>query len=105
MADAVTNAIAKLDGRDPDKGGYPTLPYRLTKLYNERTDEVGPEHTPVRKEGGDQGPGKPWNTPSTLDEVTVLAEILTQVYVDPSGKKHTAFDMLVGLYKKQVLGL
>lgn len=102
MADPVQNAIAKLDGRDPDKPGRPTLPWRLTKLYKRITGVQGPAKTPVRKEGGSDGgntPGAEWNTPSALDEITVLAEIFTQVYVGPDGRELTGFDLLIDIHQ------
>jgi|GEM_PF-5203237 hypothetical protein len=102
MADAVTNAIAKLDGRDPDAPGRPTLPWRLTQLYKRVSGYQGPFKTPARKVGGSLSdkPGEIWNTPSMPDEVTVLAEILTQVYVDKDGKEFTAFDLFVAIHQK-----
>ena len=105
MADPVQNAIDKLDGRTSDKPGRPTLPWRLTKLYKRVDGVQGPAKTPVRKEGGSDGantPGQPWNTPSSLDEITAMAEILTQVYVDSTGKEYTAFDLLVSLHQALV---
>jgi hypothetical protein len=97
MADPVTTAIAKLDGRDPDKVGYPTLPWRLTQLYRPVEDS---DYKPVRKEGGSDPhntPGQPWNTPSVLDEITAVAEIFTVTY---DGK--TLGGILIELYKKLV---
>ena len=47
---------------------------------------------------------QPWNTPSTLDQVTVLAEDLTIVYQDPQGGRWTISDMIIELFKAH-LGL
>ena len=47
---------------------------------------------------------QPWNTPSTLDQATVLAEALTIVYQDPQGGRWTVSDMIIELFKAH-LGL
>lgn len=104
MATPEQTVIDKLDGRNSDAPGRPTLPWRLTKLYKRVKGWQGPLATPVRKNGGSTNdtPGTEWNTPSSSDELTVLAEILTQVYVDATGKEHTAFDLLVELHQALV---
>jgi hypothetical protein len=104
MATPEQTVIDRIDGRNSDAPGRPTLPWRLTKLYRRVTGVQGPAKTPVRKEGGSTNniPGTEWNTPSTLDEVTVLAEVFTQVYVDASGKEYTGFDLLVALHQALV---
>lgn len=106
MADPAQTAIDRLDGRNSDAPARPTLPWALNKLYRRVTGYVGPTGTPVRKVGSsvlpDQ-PGKEWNTPSALDKITVLAEILTQVYVDPAGKEWTVFDLLVDAHQRNAV--
>lgn len=89
-------ANARLDGRNPDVGGYPTMPHRLLQLYR-RYRPGDPKG--VRK--GGPTPGEIWNTPSALDAITVLAEILTVVDAD-TGK--TLADMIIELHQKLVQG-
>jgi hypothetical protein len=43
--------------------------------------------------------GNAWDTPSTLDAMTVLSEIYTVVYQTPDGKNLTGMDILIELYK------
>jgi hypothetical protein len=83
-------ANARLDGRNADTSGI--LPWRPTVLYR--------EYSPGDPKGirtGGPTPGQPWSTPSALDELTVLAEILT---VTHNGK--TLADMIIELHTKLV---
>lgn len=98
MADAASTAIGKLDGRNPDAPDYPPLDWVGVSHY--RDVELG-ESTVVRPAGADPGkkPGELWWTPSAIDHITVLAEILTSRY-----KGQTTWDMLAGLFAVQVLG-
>lgn len=98
MASPEQEAIGKLDGRDPNQPNYPPLKYRGVSLYREV--ELG-QSTVVRPEGADPGksPGELWWTTSTLDEVTVLAEIFTNKYHGQTG-----WDMLCGLFAVLVEG-
>lgn len=80
------------------------LPWRPVWLYNTVTDSQN--RTVARNAGtlgaaGQGGPlaGTKWDTPSTLDEVTVLAELLTVQYQDPNGKVWTVPDMIIELFK------
>lgn len=92
MADAQA-ILNKLDGPDgPADGGIP--PWRPVRLYRHVTDSQ--DRAVARTNGA---AAEEWNTPSTLDEVTVLAEDLTVVYVDPAGQKWTLADMVIELFK------
>lgn len=78
---AADEAIGKLDGRDPDVAGYPSEKFTPVGLYREsglKDDWV------TRPEGADGGVapayGQEWWTPSVIDKVTVLAEILGKKY-------------------------
>ncbi|OBY33417.1 hypothetical protein [Mycolicibacter kumamotonensis] len=98
MADAAATAIGKLDGRDPDQPNYPPLNWVGVSHYREVA--LG-QSTVVRPEGADPGklPGGLWWTPSTIDHVTVTAEILTSRY-----HHQTVFDMIGGLFAVLVEG-
>lgn len=98
MADAASTAIGKLDGRDPDQPNYPPLNWVGVSHYREV--ELG-QSTVVRPEGADPDklPGGLWWTPSTIDHVTVLAEIYTSRYHGQTG-----WDMLCGLFAVMVEG-
>jgi len=83
------------------------LPWRPVELY--RTVTAPGDRTVARNRGtlGSAGLGGPqagqsWDTPSTLDQVTVLSEILTVQYQDAKGVKHTLSDMVIALYQKLV---
>lgn len=80
------------------------LPWRPVELY--RKVKAAGDRLVARNRGtlGSAGLGGPqagasWDTPSTLDQVTVLSEILTVVYTDPAGKDHTVADMIIELYQ------
>lgn len=80
------------------------LPWRPVELY--RKVKAAGDRLVARNRGslgaaGKGGPqaGVPWDTPSTLDQITALAEILTVVYTDPAGKDHTLSDMIIELYQ------
>lgn len=78
MANAADDAVGKIDGRNPDIPGYPSQTYTPVGLYREcglRDDWV------TRPEGGEKAAyGGEWWTPSTIDKITVLAEILGKKY-------------------------
>ncbi|QDH91711.1 hypothetical protein SEA_PHRAPPUCCINO_33 [Mycobacterium phage Phrappuccino] len=93
MATPEAWALGKLDGRNADSGAVE--PHRPVQLYRKVTDSG--QRTTART--GGPKPGQPWNTPSALDELTVLAEDLSVVYVDPSGKEWTLSDMVIELFK------
>ena len=98
MATPEQIALGKLDGRNPDAPNYPPLNWVGVSHYREVA--LG-QSTVVRPEGADPGkkPGELWWTPSTIDHVTVLAEILTNRY-----HGQTAWDMLTGLFAVLVEG-
>jgi hypothetical protein len=80
------------------------LPWRPVKLYRPVKDSR--DRSAARNSGslGAAGLGGPpagtmWDTPSTLDQVTVLSEDATKVYVDPQGKDWTLHDMVLELFK------
>lgn len=103
MADPAVVAIGKLDGRDaslppPQKvsfAGSGDVPsWRPVTLYRNVTDSHD-----VNVPRKSSAVGAPWNTPSTLDEITVLAEIFTVIYTDPNGVKWTGMDILIEILK------
>lgn len=98
MANPEDIVRGQLDGRDPDKPNYPPLTWRGVSLY--RSVELG-QSTVVRPEGADPGkkPGELWWTVSVLDEVTVMAEILTNKY-----HGQTVWNMLTALYALLIEG-
>ncbi|QGJ90076.1 hypothetical protein HWC80_gp035 [Mycobacterium phage Indlulamithi] len=98
MASPEQEIQGKLDGRDPNTPNYLALPYRGVSLY--RSVELG-QSTVVRPAGADPGkkPGELWWTTSTLDEVTVMAEILTNKY-----HGQTIWNMITGLFAVVVEG-
>lgn len=98
MANPEDEVRGQLDGRDPNAPNYPPLNWRGVSLY--RDVELG-QNTVVRPQGADPGklPGDLWWTTSTLDEVTVLAEIYTNKYHGQTG-----WDMLCGLFAVLVEG-
>lgn len=80
------------------------LPWRPVKLYRPVTGAgdrgVARNSGPLGLAGqGGPAAGTTWDSPSTLDEITVLAEILTVQYVDPTGKEWTVSDMVIELFK------
>lgn len=88
----------QLDGRDPGKPNYPPLPWSNVSLYREW--DFG-QPLANRTAGADNGrkPGETWSTPSRLDQVTVLAEILTKRY-----KGQTVMHMITALFAVLVEG-
>ncbi len=106
MSDTADSIANKLDGPDI-AAGTPTVefdgeqvpPWRPVTLYRTVTDSqdrsVPRTNSPA---------AKPWNSPSTIDQATVLAEDLTIVYQDPQGGLWTVPDMIIELFKAH-LGL
>lgn len=94
MADPVTNAIAKLDGRNPDNRATDVA--RLVQVYREY--KPGDPRS-VRKYGpGDATTvGQPWYTPDIGHQVAALAEGLTVLH---NGK--SIADMVIELHTKLV---
>lgn len=85
------------------------LPWRPVQLYRPVKDSR--DRNAARNSGalGAQGLGGPpagteWDSPSTLDEITALAEDITKVYVDPTGKDWTLHDMVIELFKAHQAG-
>lgn len=79
MADPDRVAVGKLDGRDPDSPNYVPFPYVGVTHYQEW--DFG-KNWVNRPAGADQGqqPGGLWWSSSKIDNITVLAEILTKKY-------------------------
>lgn len=75
--------------------GKPQWTWRPTTLYRKVTDSL---QRATKRTGGPK-PGDPWDSTSTLDEVTCLAEDLSVVYVAPDGKEYTLSDMVIELFK------
>lgn len=80
------------------------LPWRPVKHYRPVTDSR--DRNVARNSGslGAAGLGGPpagtvWDSPSTLDGVTVAGEIWDVCYVDPAGKDWTGMDMIIELFK------
>jgi hypothetical protein len=79
------------------EAGKPSWPFRRTTLFRKVT---GPfQRANSRPVGAGPDSGQPWPTASNLDEVTCLAEDLSQVYVDAKGTEHTIGDMVIELYQ------
>lgn len=84
------------------------LPWRPVQLYRPVTDSR--DRKVARNSGslgtalGGPAAGKLWDTPSTLDQNTVLSEDLTKVYVDHAGVDWTLHDMVVELFKAHQAG-
>ena len=106
MSDTADDVAERLDGTTPvppnqtvsfDGENVPV--WRPVTLYRTVTDSqdrnVPRTNLPA---------AQPWNTPSTLDQATVLAEDLTIVYQDPQGGRWTVSDMIIELFKAH-LGL
>jgi hypothetical protein len=106
MSDTADDVAGRLDGTTPvapnqtvvfDGENVPV--WRPVTLYRTVTDSqdrnVPRTNLPA---------AQPWNTPSTLDQATVLAEDLTIVYQDPTGGQWTLSDMIIELFKAH-LGL
>lgn len=79
------------------------LPWRPVELYRRITrsrdrDARRGRGTLGATKGGPK-PGTPWRTTSTLDQITVLAEDATKMYVDAEGNDWTLHDMVVELFK------
>ena len=91
MADA-QEIVNKLDGPDSQNGQVPA--WRPVTLYRHVNDSQDRNIARTNSPAGEE-----WNTPSTLDEVTVLAEDLSVVYVDPSKTEWTISDMIIELFK------
>lgn len=94
MATPEAWALGKLDGRNPDTGRVE--PHRPVTLYRRVTDS---RQRPTARTAGPR-PATPWSTPSTLDQVTVLAEDQSVVYVDEQGRDWTLADMVIEIFKK-----
>ena len=106
MSDTADDVAERLDGTTPvapnqtvvfDGENVPV--WRPVTLYRTVTDSqdrnVPRTNLPA---------AQPWDTPSTLDQATVLAEDLTIVYQDPQGGRWTLSDMIIELFKAH-LGL
>lgn len=81
-----------------------TLPWRPVELYRRVTasrDRKAARNRGPLGQAGLGGPpaGQSWDTPSHLDQETVLAEELSKVFVDSAGKDWTLHDMVVELFK------
>lgn len=91
-------AIGKLDGRDPASPNYVAEKWTGVSLYKDL--DLG-QKLVSRPAGADPGkaPGQQWWTPSALDKITVLSEVLT-------GRYHgqVVFDMIAGLFAVLVEG-
>jgi hypothetical protein len=80
------------------------LPWRPVWLYRQVTDPQ--DYAAARNSGsfGQAGLGGPkavvdlWDSPSTLDQVTALAETWTHVYKDPAGGLWTAWAMICKMF-------
>lgn len=90
-----TPGADQLNGRI---GGGAPWPWRPVTLFRKVTGPFQRAHS--RGVGAGPDSGTPWNTPSTIDQITCLSEDLSQVYVDPAGKEHTLGDMIIELYIK-----
>lgn len=81
MATPAQDAIGKLDGRNPDLPNYPPLNWVGVTQYQEW--DFG-KNWVNRPQGADNGVspanGAQWWSPSQIDHVTVMAEILTKKY-------------------------
>jgi hypothetical protein len=80
------------------------LPWRPVEHYRRVKDSRDRKVARNRGTLGAAGLGGPpagtsWDTPSTMDECTVLAEILTVSYVDADGTDWTMADMMIELFK------
>jgi hypothetical protein len=80
------------------------LPWRPVEHYRSVHDSRDRKVARNRGTLGAAGQGGPpagtsWDTPSTLDASTVLAEILTVKYVDADGSDWTVTDMVIELFK------
>ena len=80
------------------------LPWRPVEHYrrvqDSRDRKVARNRGPLGAAGqGGPPAGTSWDTPSTLDDVTVLAELLTVSYVDADGTDWTLADMVIELFK------
>jgi len=101
MSDTADTIAAKLDGPDTGPGtpavvfdGEAVPPWRPVTLNRTVTDSQD-RNIPRTNSPAAQ----PWNTPSTIDQVTVLAETLTVVYKDPNEQLWTLSDMIIELFK------
>jgi hypothetical protein len=80
MADAPTNAIGKLDGRNPDQPNYPPLGWVGVTQYQEWAFGQDWVNRPQGADSGSPAFGAQWWSPSALDHNTVMAEISTKKY-------------------------
>lgn len=79
MADAATEALGKMDGRDPNQPNYPPQQWTGVTCYQEWA--FGRKLANRPKGADNDGPaGSIWWTPSDVDHNTVVAEILTKKY-------------------------
>jgi hypothetical protein len=69
----------QLDGRDPGLPNYPALRWAGVSMYREWDLGQPWVHRPA---GADPGklPGELWWSPSRLDQITVMSEIMTKKY-------------------------
>lgn len=80
MSDAASNAIGKLDGRDPDQPTYPPLPWVGVTQYQEWAFGKDWVNRPQGADSGSPAFGAQWWSPSTIDHTTVMSEISTKKY-------------------------
>jgi hypothetical protein len=98
MATPDDEVRGQLDGRDPNQPNYPPLPWSGVTMYQDW--DLG--HPWVNRHAGadpNHQPGEVWWSPSRLDQLTVLAEILTKKY-----HGQTVLHMLSGLFAVLVEG-
>lgn len=98
MADAASEALGKLDGRDPNQPNYP--PQLWTGVTHYQEWALGkPLVNRPKGADGDGAAGNIWWTPSDVDHNTVTAEILTKKY-----HGQTIMHMVAGLFAVLVEG-
>jgi hypothetical protein len=101
MTDTADDVADRLDGNSPVAAnqtisfdGENVPAWRPVTLYRTVVDSQD-RNVPRTNSPAAQ----PWNSPSTLDQATVLAEALTVVYQDPQGGRWTLSDMVIELFK------
>lgn len=83
------------DRLDGSSGGG-AWPFRPTELYRVVT---GLFQRATKRTAGPP-PGTPWDSPSTLDEVTCLAEDQSVVLKGPDGVEYSLSDMIIYNFAK-----
>jgi hypothetical protein len=89
-----TPGADRLDG--VPEGGAAPWPWRPTALYRH---VKGSLDRAVKRTAGPLPAGTEWDSTSTLDEITCLAELLTVVYDAPDGNSYTLADMVIENFK------